>query len=117
MSEAEDWTVIVRAKNQEIQKWQQQALELSNLVMPLREEVAQLRQVEGERDRLKGDMKERFKTIDQLDSDLTTLRQLVEAILLADERGQGLPFKEAMDAAAKAINWNSLPPPTEERHE
>jgi len=43
MSEAEDWTVIVRAKNQEIQKWQQQALELSNLVMPLREEVARLR--------------------------------------------------------------------------
>lgn len=43
MSEAEDWAVIVRAKNQEIQKWQQQALELSNLVMPLRDEVARLR--------------------------------------------------------------------------
>lgn len=43
MSEAEDWAVIVRAKNQEIQKWQQQALELSNLVAPLRDEVARLR--------------------------------------------------------------------------
>ena len=45
---------------------------------------AQLRQVEGERDRLRGDMKERFKTIDQLDSDLTTLRQLVEALPVVD---------------------------------
>ena len=45
MSEAEDWAVIVRAKNQEIQKWQQQALELSNLVAPLRDEVARLRGV------------------------------------------------------------------------
>ena len=43
MSEAEDWAVIVRAKNQEIQKWQQQALELSNLVMPLRDENKRLR--------------------------------------------------------------------------
>jgi hypothetical protein len=43
MSEAEDWAVIVRAKNQEIQKWQQQALELSNLVTPLRDENARLR--------------------------------------------------------------------------
>ena len=42
MNEAEDWAVIVRAKNQEIQKWQQQALELSNLVAPLRDEVARL---------------------------------------------------------------------------
>ena len=44
MSEAEDWAVIVRAKNQEIQKWQQQALELSNLVMPLRDENKRLRE-------------------------------------------------------------------------
>ena len=44
MSEAEDWAVIVRAKNQEIQKWQQQALELSNLVAPLRDEVARLKE-------------------------------------------------------------------------
>jgi len=51
---------------------------------------AQLREVEGERDRLKGDMKERFKTIDQLDSDLTTLRQLVEALPVA-----GLPVEHA----------------------
>jgi len=51
---------------------------------------AQLRQVEGERDRLKGDMKERFKTIDQLDSDLTTLRQLVQALPVA-----GLPVEHA----------------------
>jgi len=85
---------------------------------------AQLRQVEGERAkwediaglRFAGDHKF-VKEMELLKVENTTLRQLVEAILLADERGQGLPFKEAMDAAAKAINWNSLPPPTEERHE
>lgn len=68
---------------------------------------AQLRQVEGERDRLKGDMKERFKTIDQLDSDLTTLRQLVEALLRADERGRGVLFDEALCEMAKVLKWDS----------
>lgn len=66
---------------------------------------AQLRHVEGENELLKSG--QRYMA---LEKERDTLRQLVEAILLADERGQGLPFKEAMDAAAKAINWNSLPP-------
>ena len=56
MNEAEDWAVIVRAKNQEIQKWQQQALELSNLVAPLRDEVARLT-------RRAGDLEGRFKMV------------------------------------------------------
>lgn len=69
---------------------------------------AQLRQVEGQ-------SKQQAEEAVIVFAKYTTLRQLVEAVLLADERGQGLPFKEAMEAAAKAINWNSLPPPTEER--
>jgi len=79
---------------------------------------AQLRQVEGERDGLEQNCLNNHVTTEQADEKVKTLRQLVEAILLADERGQGLPFKEAMEAAARAINWNSLlPHPTEERHE
>ena len=61
--------------------WQVKCEDLEEQLAALQ---AQLRQVEGERDRLKGDMKERFKTIDQLDSDLTTLRQLVAALPVVD---------------------------------
>ena len=35
------------------------------------------------------------------------LTGIIRALLAADERGQGTPFAEAMDAAAKAAGWKS----------
>jgi len=36
-------------------------------------------------------------------ADIERLRRILSAILAADERGQGIPFAEAMEAAHKAL--------------
>jgi len=36
-------------------------------------------------------------------NEIEQLRRILSAILAADERGQGIPFAEAMEAAHKAI--------------
>jgi hypothetical protein len=46
----------------------------------------------------------------ELDGQVRELQRLpgiIRAILAADERGQGTPFAEAMDVAAKAVGWKS----------
>ena len=42
-----------------------------------------------------------------LGNEIERLRGLLWAILAADERGQGVNYSEAMNAAAKAINYVS----------
>jgi predicted short-subunit dehydrogenase-like oxidoreductase (DUF2520 family) len=37
--------------------------------------------------------------------EIDRLRDILRAILHADERGQGQPFAEAMEAAAEAVKW------------
>ena len=44
-----------------------------------------------------------------LTAERDTLRRILRAILAADERGQGLPFAEAMDAAAGALTAKDNP--------
>ena len=39
--------------------------------------------------------------------EIERLRGILRAILHADERGQGQPFAEAMDAAVKAVGWGN----------
>lgn len=48
------------------------------------------------------------------DDDVETPRRLLRAILAADERGQGLPYAEAMDAAHEYLR-RTAPPPAAER--
>jgi hypothetical protein len=41
----------------------------------------------------------------QAADEIERLRSILRAILHADERGQGTPYAEAMEAAAKAVGW------------
>lgn len=41
---------------------------------------------------------------ERLEAENKRLRDLIHAILAADERGQGLPFATAMDAAREAVD-------------
>lgn len=43
------------------------------------------------------------EAVAELHAEIERLRAILGAILAADERGQGLPFAEAMDRARKAV--------------
>lgn len=56
---------------------------------------------------LTGKLENRISQVDGLYAQNKRLTNILQAILDADERGQGLPFAEALALAAKQIGWKS----------